>query len=87
MRDTVAHICDAEYIWVTRWRGGQPIGFQKAERIADVASARAEWVNLEAGVREFVRELGPAGVERVSSTRIFVGRSDPTRSGKCCNTW
>ena len=41
VRDTIAHICDAEYIWVTRWRGGQPIGFQKAERIADVASARA----------------------------------------------
>ena len=71
VRDTVAHICDAEYIWVTRWRGGQPIGFQKAERIADVASARAEWMNLEAGVREFVRELGPAGVERVIEYKDF----------------
>ena len=65
VRDTIAHICDAEYIWVTRWRGGQPIGFQKAERIADVASARAEWVNLEAGVRARTGSGGSRAGDRV----------------------
>jgi uncharacterized damage-inducible protein DinB len=73
VRDTIAHICDAESIWVSRWRGGQPTGFQKGERIADVASARAEWANLEAEVRKFMRELGPAGVERVIEYKDFRG--------------
>jgi uncharacterized damage-inducible protein DinB len=73
VRDTIAHICDAESIWLSRWRGGQPTGFQNAERIADVASARAEWANLEAGMREFVRELGPARVERVMEYKDFRG--------------
>jgi hypothetical protein len=47
-----------------------------------VASARAEWVNLEAGVREFVRELGPAGVERViEAAKLATRRGVQTSRG------
>jgi DinB family len=36
VRDTIAHICDAESIWIRRWNGEQPLGFQNPERMPDV---------------------------------------------------
>src|SRR5215472_11608020 len=43
IRDTIAHICDAESIWIRRWNGEQPLGFQNPERMPDSAAAREEW--------------------------------------------
>jgi len=73
IRDTVAHICDAESIWLRRWRGDQPEGFQKPERMPDVAAARAEWADLERAMREVLAKLGPEGVERRIEYRDFRG--------------
>jgi uncharacterized damage-inducible protein DinB len=65
VRDTIAHICDAESIWLARWNGGQPVGFQKADRIANVAVARQEWTQLESAMRGVLRNLGPLTLECV----------------------
>ncbi|HTW61857.1 MAG TPA: DinB family protein [Terracidiphilus sp.] len=64
VRDTIAHICDAESIWLARWNGKQPTGFRQADRITDVAAARSEWAELETGTRTFLSHLGPEGVMR-----------------------
>jgi uncharacterized damage-inducible protein DinB len=64
VRDTIAHICDAEFIWLARWNGNQPTGFRQADRLADAAAARSEWAELEAGMRAFLGRLGPEGVTR-----------------------
>ena len=78
VRDTIAHICDAESIWLTRWKGGQPTGFQKADRIPDAAAARKEWAELERELREVLQKLGPEGVQRTIAYRDMRGaeRSD-----------
>ena len=78
VRDTIAHICDAESIWLARWKGGQPTGFQKPDRIPDLEAARKEWAELECGMREVVRTLGPEGIQREVRYRDFRGveRSD-----------
>ena len=78
IRDTIAHICDAESIWLRRWRGEQPQGFQNSDRIADLAAAREEWVGLEREMREMVEALGPEGVERLIHYKDLRGapRSD-----------
>lgn len=34
VRDTIAHICAAERIWITRLKGEKPQGLQKADRLA-----------------------------------------------------
>ena len=64
VRDTIAHICDAESIWLARWRGDQPSGFRPPDRISDAAAARREWTGLETGMRAVLVNLGPKGVER-----------------------
>jgi uncharacterized damage-inducible protein DinB len=78
VRDTVAHICDAELIWLSRWTGKQPAGFQPPDRIPDVSAARAEWAGIESGMRAFLRDLGPSDVDRVLEYRDLSGnlRSD-----------
>lgn len=78
VRDTIAHICDAESIWLRRWRGEQPTGFQNADRMTDVAAARREWTELERGVRAVLQEPGAAGVERTMEYKDMRGaaRSD-----------
>jgi uncharacterized damage-inducible protein DinB len=78
VRDTIAHICDAESIWLSRWNGGQPAGFQKPDRIADLDAVRREWAELERGMREVLQRMGPAGVQRTIEYKDFKGgaRSD-----------
>jgi uncharacterized damage-inducible protein DinB len=78
VRDTIAHICDTESIWLARWTGGQPTGFQKSDRIPDLAAARAEWAELERRTREVLVQLRPEGVQRTIEYRDLRGaeRSD-----------
>lgn len=64
VRDTIAHICDAESIWLSRWNGKQPLGFQSPDRIPDLAAARSEWAGIESGMRAVLAGLGPEGVTR-----------------------
>ena len=59
IRDTIAHMCDAESIWLRRFRGDPPQGFQKPDRMTDVAAAREEWTGIEHGMRELLEALGP----------------------------
>ena len=63
VRDTVAHICGAERIWITRLKGENPQGFQKPDRLCDVDAARKEWAELEGEMRDQLERLGPESVE------------------------
>ena len=78
IRDTIAHICDAEFIWQSRWRGEQPTGFRKPDRMPDLAAARREWTELEGGMRAALEAMGREGVERTIEYKDFRGaaRSD-----------
>lgn len=65
VRDTIAHICDAERIWITRLKGEKPLGLQSPDRIPDVAAARNEWTDLEREMRAQLQRLEPDGAEKV----------------------
>ena len=63
VRDTVAHICAAERIWITRLKGETLQGLQTPDRLSDFDAARKEWAELEAEMREQLARLGPEAVE------------------------
>jgi uncharacterized damage-inducible protein DinB len=74
VRDTVAHICDAEHIWLSRWKGGPyPTGFQNPARMPDIAAARAEWASLETEMRALLGPLSEADLDRVIQYSDFKG--------------
>jgi uncharacterized damage-inducible protein DinB len=62
VRDTLAHIMLAEWLWLERWLGRSP-GFP-AENFPDLASIRARWQKIETDLSAFVQKLAAADVER-----------------------
>ena len=87
VRDTVAHICAAERIWITRLKGENPQGFQEPDRLRDVDAARKEWAELEErcaiNSQDWGRKLRNSG----SSIRTFAAMTNRTCFGRCCSTW
>ena len=73
VRDTVAHIYAADWIWYTRWNGQSPTSLLAYDAFPDVASIRKVWTELEGNVRPFVNGLGEAGVSRVFDYKLLSG--------------
>ena len=47
VRDTLAHIMGAQWIWLERFHGRSPTGLPKADQYPDLASLRARWAEIE----------------------------------------
>jgi len=63
VRDTVAHICAAEHIWIQRLKGQKPDGSPNSNELPDVEALRTFWTNSEYQMRETIEQLGPRLVE------------------------
>lgn len=57
VRDTLGHICGAEWIWLERFQGGSPSALPNIAEFGDVESLRNHWMQQEARLLEFVRGL------------------------------
>ena len=73
IRDTVAHIYSAEWVWYERWRGNAPAALLSADQFPDVATIRRTWTAHERSVRTLLDELGEDGVARVIPYALFSG--------------
>jgi uncharacterized damage-inducible protein DinB len=65
VRDTLAHICGAEWIWLERFQGRSPSSLPDVSECADVASLRAKWTGQEARLLAFVARLTEEDLNRV----------------------
>jgi uncharacterized damage-inducible protein DinB len=74
VRDTLAHIYAADWLWYTRWQGQLPTSLLSYDAFPDVASLRKASSELEGHVRPFVNELGEAGVSRVFEYKAMNGQ-------------
>ena len=75
IRETITHICAAEWAWHERWQGRSPAALLTADRFADLAALRAAWAELERDVRAFVTAAGDAGIARVFEYTLLSGQS------------
>lgn len=73
VRDTLAHIYGADWIWYQRWVGESPAALPAPSDVPDVALLRRAWQDLEAGVRALVTSLGEQGISRVIEYRLMNG--------------
>ena len=64
VRDTLAHICGAEWIWLERFQGRSPASLPDTSQFNDVASLRAHWEELESRLMKFVRGLKQTDLDR-----------------------
>ena len=76
LRDTVAHIYAADWIWYTRWVGESPASLIAYDQFPDATSIRTAWKELEEKVRPFVNSLGEAGVHKAFDYKLLSGAPD-----------
>ena len=79
VRDTVAHIYFADWVWYMRWTDQLPASPSPASPPAsdsspDVESMRAASKELEGKIRAFVNDGGEAGINRVYHYKSLLGQ-------------
>jgi uncharacterized damage-inducible protein DinB len=64
VRDTLAHIMGAEWLWLERFRGRSPALLPGGDQFGDLASLRARWAEFESELLSYVNGLSAADLER-----------------------
>lgn len=68
LRDTLAHLVMAEWVWLERWRGESPTSKEAREFAADtfptLTTVRDRWREVEAGVRQYLATLSEEALAR-----------------------
>jgi len=65
LRDTLAHIYGAEWIWLERFQGNSPSVLPEVAQFHDVTGLRKKWLEHEARLLDFVGKLTEADLDRV----------------------
>jgi uncharacterized damage-inducible protein DinB len=73
VRDTLAHLYGAEWIWYQRWMGESPAALPAADRFADSASVAAAWRDIEVQIRAYFERLDDRALTRVIEYRSTAG--------------
>jgi uncharacterized damage-inducible protein DinB len=71
VRDTLAHICGAEFIWMERFQGRSPALMPDVTQFPDVASLRAQWTEQEQSLLGFVGGLTQDTINGAMEYRTF----------------
>jgi uncharacterized damage-inducible protein DinB len=65
VRNTLAHICGAEWIWLERFQGRSPASLPDVKECQDAESLRTKWAEQEARLLTFVGKLTQEDLNRV----------------------
>ena len=65
VRDTLAHICGAEWIWFERFQGRSPASLPDNSQFEDVEGLRAAWAPQEKRLLEYIAGLTQEDLQRV----------------------
>jgi uncharacterized damage-inducible protein DinB len=73
VRDTLAHILGAEWIWLERWNGRSPTALPPGTEFPDLAALRARWEVVGAELLDFVHEVTASELEHIVEYRNMKG--------------
>ena len=65
IRDTLAHIFGAEWIWLERFQGRSPSSLPDTTQYTDIATLGERWGEFEPRLLNFVRTLTQSDLDRV----------------------
>ena len=75
VRDTLAHLVGAEWLWLERWQGRSPRVMPGAEEFPTLAAVEERWRAVEHAVREFLSELSEDALARPITYTNFKGET------------
>jgi uncharacterized damage-inducible protein DinB len=73
VRDTLAHLLGAEWIWLERWAGRVPDALPKAADFPDFASIEQRWAQIDVQLTHFMILLKPQDLETVLHYKTVAG--------------
>lgn len=73
VRDTLFHICGAEWIWLERWHGRSPSAIPTAADYPNLEAVRRRWAEVERDLRDYVASLTPDDLGRILSFKTLAG--------------
>jgi uncharacterized damage-inducible protein DinB len=73
VRDTVAHLYGAEFVWNERIQGRSPSSLVSGAGFPDLESIRAKLEEMDQHYIEYVSKLTPQDLERVMRYKAFSG--------------
>jgi uncharacterized damage-inducible protein DinB len=83
VRDTLAHISGAEWIWLERWNGRVPASIPNAADYPDFESMRRRWAEVEHDLLTYIKRLAPEDVDRVVEFKTLAGTPYAQPLGQC----
>ena len=75
VRDTLAHIYSAEWIWLSRWHGASPAAMLAPDRFPDLGAIRTAWSEHESEMRAFLDGLDETGIHRRVEFTTLAGQT------------
>ena len=73
IRDTLIHTVGAEWVWRTRWRGNSPAAIPNTTSTLTHTGIVRWWEEINVERAEFLRSLGPDGLDVLVAYRNFAG--------------
>ena len=74
VRDTLAHIYGAEWIWLERFGGRSPKALPPVTDFPDLAAVRARLEEMDAALLQYVEGLRAADLDRIVESTNFAGK-------------
>jgi uncharacterized damage-inducible protein DinB len=65
VRDTLAHIFGAEWLWLERWHGRSHNTLPPAAEFPNLETLRRRWDELERDLLDYVASLTPEDIQRI----------------------
>lgn len=75
VRDTLAHILGAEWLWLERWQGRSPGALPPAADFPTLESLRARWEEVERDLLGYVGRLTAEDLARSLEYRTTAGKA------------
>jgi uncharacterized damage-inducible protein DinB len=73
VRDTLFHVCGAEWIWLERWHGRSPGAIPSADDYPNLASVRRRWAEVERDLLDYIASLTPEDLQRTLHYKTLAG--------------
>jgi uncharacterized damage-inducible protein DinB len=83
VRDTLAHISGAEWIWLERWHGRVPTSLPVAADFPDFESVKRRYAEVERNLLDYVASLTEADLRRVVQFKNLAGTPHAQPLGEC----
>jgi uncharacterized damage-inducible protein DinB len=73
LRDTLAHIYGAEWVWLERWHGRMPTGLPSGVDFPDLEMARRRLTEIDRNLVDYVASLNAGDLQRVMEIKTTAG--------------